>query len=238
MAIVIGVGVLLAAGTATLIEKETSPPSIDDSFWEDLSPENLKKAPPVLIVRATHFPESSGMATSVFEDRAVGRNVGLSELLEAAYGLPFTRMVLPPEFEGPAQMRFDFLVTITNHPREEFQSEIAKQFGLIVRREIRAADVLVLRVTNPDAPGLKNNNDTNAYPLANHVRVMSGFFGKPVLDQTGLTGRYGFSPQLPRHGLEAGREAYKKALLEQLGLELVPTNMPIEMLVVEKVKQL
>jgi uncharacterized protein (TIGR03435 family) len=28
----------------------------------------------------------------------------------------------------------------------------------------------------------------------------------------------------------------KQALLDQLGLELVPTNMPIEMLVVEKAK--
>jgi hypothetical protein len=28
----------------------------------------------------------------------------------------------------------------------------------------------------------------------------------------------------------------KKAMLDQLGLELIPTNMPIEMLDVEKVK--
>jgi uncharacterized protein (TIGR03435 family) len=35
---------------------------------------------------------------------------------------------------------------------------------------------------------------------------------------------------------ESAKEALKQAVLDQLGLELVPTNMPIEMLVVEKVK--
>jgi hypothetical protein len=35
-------------------------------------------------------------------------------------------------------------------------------------------------------------------------------------------------------GLEAGREAYRQALLDQLGLTLVPTNMPVEMLVVKQ----
>jgi uncharacterized protein (TIGR03435 family) len=35
---------------------------------------------------------------------------------------------------------------------------------------------------------------------------------------------------------EANLNSIKKALLDQFGLELVSTNMPVEMLVVEKVK--
>jgi len=36
--------------------------------------------------------------------------------------------------------------------------------------------------------------------------------------------------------VEADHEALKQALLDQLGLELVPSRQPIEMLVVEKAK--
>jgi uncharacterized protein (TIGR03435 family) len=34
----------------------------------------------------------------------------------------------------------------------------------------------------------------------------------------------------------ANQESLKQAMLEQLGLELVPTNLPVEILVVEKGK--
>jgi uncharacterized protein (TIGR03435 family) len=39
----------------------------------------------------------------------------------------------------------------------------------------------------------------------------------------------------PRAG-ESDQDAFKRALLEQLGLELVPGREPVEMLVVEKAK--
>jgi len=37
-------------------------------------------------------------------------------------------------------------------------------------------------------------------------------------------------------GGETVKAAFERALREQLGLELVPTNMPVKMLVVEKTK--
>jgi uncharacterized protein (TIGR03435 family) len=59
----------------------------------------------------------------------------------------------------------------------------------------------------------------------------------PVIDQTGLVGNYDFD--FPKNLGATPAEKLQKAqqwLLDQLGLELVPTNMPVEMLVVEKVK--
>ena len=59
----------------------------------------------------------------------------------------------------------------------------------------------------------------------------------PVVDGTGLADTYDLkltwqtsSPD------EAKNSSIKRALLEQFGLELVSTNMPVEMLVVEKAK--
>jgi RNA polymerase sigma factor (sigma-70 family) len=238
-AIVVAAGVVLAAGTSTMLVKKIVAPSIDDSFWDEFGQEKLKTAPPVLIVRETHFPDSSGVASSGFEgDRFGGRNMPLVNMLACAYGLEFTRMVLPPEyaFDARDQPRFDFLDTIANQPREKLQTKLKQQFNLAIKLETRETDVFLLKVKDPNAPGLKNNNGSKAHPLISLVWGASGFFGKPVIDQTGLKGSYEFSPQLPRRGLEAARELYKQALLDQLGLELVPSREPIEMLIVEKVK--
>ena len=61
---------------------------------------------------------------------------------------------------------------------------------------------------------------------------------RPVIDQTGLTNFFDMSLEWKRQRIseEWNNASLKKALYDQLGLELVPTNMPIEMLVVERVK--
>ena len=67
-------------------------------------------------------------------------------------------------------------------------------------------------------------------------------FRIPVIDQTGLTNHYDFDLTWDEYGQKIGDsfpdypnlDGLKQALGDQLGLELVPTNMPIEMLVVEK----
>ena len=63
----------------------------------------------------------------------------------------------------------------------------------------------------------------------------------PVINQTGLTNNFDFEIKW-NNGQLIGAPDYpnldtlKQALADQISLELVPTNMPIEMLVVEKVK--
>jgi uncharacterized protein (TIGR03435 family) len=59
----------------------------------------------------------------------------------------------------------------------------------------------------------------------------------PVVDETGLTQHFNIDLKWNEKGRrDPNHEAVKKAMLDQLGLELVPSNMPIEMLVVEKAK--
>ena len=62
---------------------------------------------------------------------------------------------------------------------------------------------------------------------------------KPVVNQTGLTEKYNLLQKSMARNARRGnteKDAFVRALSDQLGLELVPTNMPIEMLVVEKAK--
>jgi uncharacterized protein (TIGR03435 family) len=56
-----------------------------------------------------------------------------------------------------------------------------------------------------------------------------------VIDQTGLEGRYDIELTLDQPASQhPDPVALKQALLEQLGLEVVPGREPIEMLVVPK----
>ena len=58
----------------------------------------------------------------------------------------------------------------------------------------------------------------------------------PVLDKTGLANFFDFNLDCSRVDLKNQDWDMAKRALDELGLELVPTNMPIKMLVVEKVK--
>jgi uncharacterized protein (TIGR03435 family) len=59
----------------------------------------------------------------------------------------------------------------------------------------------------------------------------------PIIDQTGTAKHYSVDikwEELDEQDSE--HKALQQVLLNQLGLELVPANMPVEMLIVEKVK--
>jgi uncharacterized protein (TIGR03435 family) len=58
----------------------------------------------------------------------------------------------------------------------------------------------------------------------------------PVTDETGITNRFDFDLHCRQADLEDRNWDKVNQALDQLGLELVPTNMPIEMLLVEKAK--
>src|SRR6185437_8623537 len=77
-----------------------------------------------------------------------------------------------------------------------------------------------------------NNDDCN-YLAAN----LESRLGIPVIDQTGLTNHFDIDLKWKQSGWEnVDRGVLNQALLDQLGLELVPTNMPVEMLIIEKAK--
>lgn len=56
----------------------------------------------------------------------------------------------------------------------------------------------------------------------------------PIIDQTGLIGSFDFNLRWTASWNDLNVESLKRALIEQLGLELVPSREPIETLVIEK----
>src|SRR5262249_47876789 len=67
------------------------------------------------------------------------------------------------------------------------------------------------------------------------ARFLENQFGKQVVDRTGLAGRYDMVLQWESSAdKEANNQSIKRALLEQLGVEVVSNREPMEMLVMER----
>jgi uncharacterized protein (TIGR03435 family) len=248
-AIVIGAAVLLTAGTTTLVvDKVVYKNAWADNpkFWATDSGVLDKNPAGVFIFRSTRFPNTGGGVWS--GDRMSVKNESVNDLVDNAYGFSSPRTVFPPDMP---RARFDVMSTMPGGSAALLKNELQKRFHLTAHAETRDTEVLVLRVQNPNPPGLKphtGNNGGSSWMGGNgkitiQNQQLSGFFnsiesraGVPVLNETGLTGRYDLQLQWQRGPGESDKDAFVRAVREQLGLELVPTNAPIEMLVVEKAK--
>jgi uncharacterized protein (TIGR03435 family) len=219
----------------------------------------FKQLPEGILIRPTHYNESGAMRT---EDKRIERMVSLSSLLGIAYEtnsqeLSPVRMILPA---GVQTGNFDYLVNVPDHWQEKFQAQIKKQFGLVGRMETLTTNVLLLKLGNPAAPRLLSESQKTSsnyeggkysFMYGSRYKIMLGdtasmadtlerqFFHQPVLDQTDFENNQNQLPETIFYAVPSDSNdlnLLRRVLLEQLGLELVPTNMPIEMLVVEKVR--
>jgi len=146
---------------------------------------------------------------------------------------------------------YDFIVSLPKGSNEALKQAIKKKFGIVARRETIETNVFLLVAKNPSAPGLKhsaatsnsmhssNGEHSSEYAFAfGNLPELAGFcegkLGIPVLDRTGNTNKYDIDIKWQWQDKESEKDAFKRAVLDQLGLELVPSREPIEMLVVEK----
>jgi hypothetical protein len=95
----------------------------------------------------------------------------------------------------------------------------------------------------PDGPGQRKMAGRNISLEALVIGISNwGGLGRPVLDQTGLTGKYDFSidwtPDPPAGAsdvADATGPSFQAALMEQLGLKLVATKRPSTTLIIDRV---
>jgi len=245
-AIVVGASVLLAAGTTTFTVKEIHNHRMYS--WEVPNPNIrlLEQAPPQVTILPAKFLKSGGGGWAANNGRVLGISAGIIDMLEAAYATQ-ARMVFSTELP---QDRYDFIANLPNGTAQALQAEIKKRFGLVGRREMIETNVLVLTVRHSNAPGLKpnrtgghnNNPQFGEYscvnqPISALIYFLELYLGTPVIDRTGLAG--GFDMDVKWDDTDKANrnvDGLKQALLDQLGLELVPSRESIEMLVVEKAK--
>ena len=190
---------------------------------------------------------------AIGRERIYGTGNTARELVQVVYASESSRTIF---LTALPQGTFDFIANLTSGSSEAMKQLIKVKFGVTGRFAMVETNVLLLIVKNPTADGLKPSiSGTSPYymnalghwvftnkPISLLADMIEGWFRIPVIDRTGLTNHYDFNFTWDGYGKKVGNqypnypnlEGLKQVLLDQLGLELVPTNMPIEMLVVEK----
>lgn len=262
-AIVLSVAVLFAAGTTTVTVKEVKS-SHDNAIFEQIWAQQaagksvrsvmdaLIHAPPALIVRSTRYSTavSGGFSTDARIGHGFNVNLPGKYLVTGAYQVGPWRVVF---LNDPPSGGFDVMETLPPGQNEPaLRREIQKRFGLVGHTEMREADALQLVVKDstqldphvsrggpPGVIGRGNGNQPLQLVLQNQTfkeiaRQLENYFRQPVIEPGGLASHYDLTFQVDYKLQGDALQQSFRDQLDRFGLELVPTNMPIEMLVVEK----
>jgi uncharacterized protein (TIGR03435 family) len=258
-AIVAGVAILLVGGATTGVIVKSVRLNTWANGWADdpkvwsLNNPPLNTYPQTLILRPTRFSGNGGTIGNW--NRYLVRDAPIQKLISIAYDHSFreTEIIFPtnvPTFVPP-RPGYDLMLTLNEHPTQALREAIRKQFGLVGHTETITTNAWQMRVVNRAAPNLKalrasdhepggwsSNQDDDRSVLDIKNQPLGGFrslvettMGGAVFDETGLNGRY----DLHLEWKSGDKDDFQHALRNQLGLELVATNLPVEMLIVENV---
>ena len=218
------------------------------------------QAQPQVTILPTKFAED-GKACADSSRGAMGIDQPLSNITCTAYGkdrlhtlfltdLPTNRYDFLAKLVGPQQRHKN--PPVNKNWTVELQRALAQKFGITGRLEKRPADVLLLTPASSGVRGFKISHEMPKghaiipkpgdyaffeQPVGTLTSVVQRHFNVPIVDATGLDQDYDYAlhwdesdPQHPN------LDGLKEALHDQLGLDLIPTNMPVEMLVVDRIK--
>ena len=163
------------------------------------------------------------------------------------------------------QQKYDYIVNVPHGSFEAFQNELRAELGLVARYDYVETNVLLMKLVKPSTNGFTESfrppnslnpnwgmpiwwsGETNILLKSNggqwvetthwfnrpldtfRVNALENIYQLPILNRTGLTNSYDFSFTYPQTRL-------KDALLNQLGIELVPKSGTNKMLVIEQAK--
>ena len=227
-------------------------PTLKSDQHEDIftrvDPFHLENAPEAFVLQPSPNRGYNRSEASLGDgDKFVGRYMGLPCLFGHAYGVPFDAVQLP---SGIRNDRYDLLMTQPCLTKDALREELRKQLGLTGRIETRRQNISRLVVARPDAPNLKPSTNKFSYlafkedrvarlgrlvatnqPVSRVALVLSD---NHVVDRTGLTGNYDFVLEWKLHRNSRTNDLeIKRAMLEQLGLQLLPSSESVEILVLE-----
>ncbi len=223
---------------------------IDDGFWLQLNRrrvdkyrEQLKAAPPVLVVRESHYvfdPKNGiGMHYGWLDGRMANLHITFSELVADAYGKDYAHTEFPAEWtHGHWTNCYDVIVTVTNQPQATLQAAaknfLRQHYELTWHLATKDTNVLLIRAKDPQLLQTKKTaNFSHSKSIPELAGELENYFGEPVVDETGATDRFDKSVgEVPARWVN-GRTTDLGAnneFLAGFGLELVSTNQPQEWL--------
>ncbi|HKO18137.1 MAG TPA: TIGR03435 family protein [Acidobacteriaceae bacterium] len=186
-------------------------------------------------------------------------------MLRFAYGVQHSQVVDAPEWMRTARWDVSGVPDAPGKPNlPQFQSMmrklLAERFGLTLHREQRTMPVFALTLAKGGPKLEKSTGDPNAGPgsgggalngIESHrytntsmsalALMLMIYTDRPIVDQTGLQGRYDFQLRWARDETQPtaadAPPGLFTAIQEQLGLKLEPTKAPADVLVIDKVER-
>jgi uncharacterized protein (TIGR03435 family) len=236
---------LLAVSTAQTPPTQSEPPQFEVAF---IRPTNPKES-----------ADPSGCLTTTGLLRC--SNVTLKRCILGAYGIGPDRVLSGPDWINADRFQ---ITARSDQPLGDkglmvmFQKLLAERFKLVLHRELRRGEAMVLEV-DKNGPLLQPAGDELAYWNNTHdhleatkitmtqvAEILSHNLNLPVLDRTGITGAFNFmlrwnpdtAEALERDdAMAALRSEMSSAIARQLGLTLRSRKMLVEMLVIDHVEK-
>ena len=253
---------LAAATTLTLVQAgaQTTPPSPQPAA------PMATAAHPSFAVAAIklHDPASHHQGFNTHGERFTIQNQTVSGLLQFAYSIHHLQIVDAPDWLFHTAFDIDGKTDIPGEPnlrqqQEMIQKLLADRFQLHFHREKRALSVYAIQVAKggpkltpaanpaaqPDQEAEGHGTEiTQIYTSASIPDLILGmqfFLDRPLVDQTGLTGRYDMRLRYT-YDLSATTDPNAPpgiftAIQEQLGLKLDPVKAPTDVFVIDHVEQ-
>jgi uncharacterized protein (TIGR03435 family) len=133
---------------------------------------------------------------------------------------------------------------------ERLRKLLVDRFQLVIQRDIKQLPVYALVIAK-SGPKLQESEDGKSrmsgkrgslsgkgVEIPRLASRLSDRVGRPVIDKTGLTGRYNFELQWTPEGAQSDNgPSLFTALPEQLGLRLESEKGPVEMFVIDRVER-
>jgi uncharacterized protein (TIGR03435 family) len=196
-------------------------------------------------------------------------NHTVNEMIEFAYGVHRRQVEGGPSWLDGQRYDIDGIADVAGEPNGKqmkamIQKLLADRFQLVINHESKELPVYALTVGKSGARLTKSLGDPNRFPeesgngnstglevrytnysmadLAENLQTMGGEEeGRPVVDQTGIAGRYDFKlkwwPDAWRNPGPDAAPALSTAIQEQLGLKLEATKAMVDVLVIDHVEQ-
>jgi len=243
-----------------------------DAVWEipKASASMPKDADPdwdVVTVKARDPNDPSGNSSMGMKGSQLALiNRTVAVLLQAGYGVQKSQIIGAPHWIETERWDIQGVPDVAGHPSlKQMQSLIrkvlAERFGLKLHRETKELAVYAIVVAAGGEKMVRSMGDPNGVPDENdstsngmttmrvtnismsELALMIQFYlDRPVVDQTGLAGRYDFQLKWTADEARAPTDGSAPpglftAIQQQVGLKLEPAKAPAEVLVVDAVER-
>jgi uncharacterized protein (TIGR03435 family) len=189
----------------------------------------------------------------------------IEEILLIGYGVQKSQLVGEPEWAKTELWDVDGIPNVEGQPslkqlQEMMQKILLERFGLKLHHEQREMPVFALTVSKggpkltpntSDPDGMMDQQNSNANvrdvevlknaSMPDLALILQFRVDRPVVNQTGLKGRYDFKLQWTMDDTQTiqpdAPPGLFTAIQEQLGIKLDPVKAPVDVLVIDQVQK-